>query len=139
MERPLSGCRAMEPSRQTFAHYIEGIDLCAHWRNRRRGDNLLARAPRRRSQLGLSLLLAKGRDLHAPGIHASRVLRRSAGLARLARPRRRRQSRAGPDRVRRRRRALATGIDRAVAQRLRMAWVAFDRAADAVGAEASGD
>src|SRR6516225_7937782 len=59
MERPLSGRRAMEPSRQPFAHHVEGFDLCAHRRNRRRGNNLLARAPRRRSELGLSLLLAK--------------------------------------------------------------------------------
>ena len=48
-----------------LADHPEGADLRADRRHRRRADDLAARGPRRRAQLGLPLLLAARRDLHA--------------------------------------------------------------------------
>ena len=56
-----SGARPVRP----LADHAEGADLRAHRRHRRRADHLAARAARRRAQLGLPLLLAARRDVHA--------------------------------------------------------------------------
>jgi hypothetical protein len=119
MERSLFRRLTLDRGGEAFAHYIEGFDLCTNGRNRCRGHDLAARAPWRRSQLGLSLLLAAGRDFHAPSLHASWILRGGGCRARLAPSCRRRQSGAGPDPLRCRRRTLVTGIDRVLASRLR--------------------
>ena len=48
-----------------LADHAQGADLRADRRHRRRADHLAARAARRRAQLGLPLLLAARRDVHA--------------------------------------------------------------------------
>ena len=48
-----------------IAHHAQGADLHADGRHRRGGDDVAARAARRRTQLGLPLLLAARRDVHA--------------------------------------------------------------------------
>ena len=48
-----------------LADHAQGADLRADRRHRRRADHLAARAARRRAQLGLPLLLAARRHLHA--------------------------------------------------------------------------
>ena len=60
---------------QRSLHHAEGPDLRADRRHRRRRDDLAARADRRPAQLGLPLLLAARRHLHAAGA-ARRGLRR---------------------------------------------------------------
>ena len=69
---------------QTLTHHIESFDLRPNWRDRRRCHNLASRSIWRREELGLSLLLAAGCHLHAPRPDESRLLRRGAGMARLA-------------------------------------------------------
>ena len=65
-------------------------------------DDLAARADRRRPQLGLSLLLAARRDVHAVRADDRRVHRGSGRVARLAAARGRGRSGAAADHVRRR-------------------------------------
>ena len=60
----------------------EGAHLSPDRRHRRRADHVAARAARRRAQLGLPLLLAARRDLHAAGADERRLPRGSSGLAR---------------------------------------------------------
>ena len=105
-------------SGQTLAHHIEGFDLRADRRNRRRRHDVASRALGRRAELGLPLLLAAGRHLHAVGVHAARLLRRSTGVARLAHSRGRRQPEPGPDHVRSGRGTVVAGIDRPLAARV---------------------
>jgi GH15 family glucan-1,4-alpha-glucosidase len=88
---------------ETLAHHIEGFDLRANGRNRRSCHDLASRAPGRCTELGLSLLLASGRHLHAARPHETRLLRRGAGMARLACAGCRRQPAPSPDHVRCRR------------------------------------
>ena len=64
-------------------------------------DDLAARAPRRRAQLGLPLLLAARRDAHAGRADGRRLHRGGRRLARLAAARGRRRARADADHVRR--------------------------------------
>ena len=71
------------------------------------------------AQLGLSLLLAARRDADAARADERRLLRRGAGLARLAAARGRRQSGADADHVRHRRRAAPDRVGGAVAAGLR--------------------
>ena len=75
VERSVSRRRPMDRSGQTFAHHVEGFDLRAERRDRRRCHDVAARAAGRREELGLPLLLAARRHIHAPGLHASRLLR----------------------------------------------------------------
>src|SRR5215472_11096411 len=82
MERSLFRCWALDGNGQTLAHHAEGVDLCPDRGNRRRCHHVTSRAPRRREELGLSLLLAAGCHLHAPGTDEPRLLRRGAGMAR---------------------------------------------------------
>ena len=51
----------------------EGADLSAERRRRRRADELAAGNARRRSQLGLPVLLAARRHLHPPGFSSGRL------------------------------------------------------------------
>src|SRR5262249_14050587 len=78
----------------------EGADLLPDRRNRRGTHHLAARASRRPAQLGLSLLLAARRHLHAAGADAWRLSRGGAGLGCLAAPQRRWHPVADPDAVR---------------------------------------
>ena len=74
MERSLSQRRALDCSGKTLAHHLEGFDLRADRRDRCCCDHLAARARGRREELGLSLLLAARRHLHADGPYAPRIL-----------------------------------------------------------------
>ena len=115
---PLSRCWSLDRSRQTFAHHLEGFDLRPVWRDRGRGHDLPSRAAGRREELGLPLLLASGRHLHAPGFHEPRLLRRGAVVAAMAPSGRRRQPAPSPDHVWGGRGAVAPGTDRSLAARL---------------------
>ena len=119
MERSVSRRRALDRSRETLTHHTEGFDLRADGRDRRRRHDLASRALGRRAELGLSLLLAARRHLHALGLDESRILRRSTGMAGLAGARCRRQPAPDPNHVWSGRRAMAAGIDRPLAARLR--------------------
>ena len=57
--------RAVARAGRAVAHHPQGADLRADRRDRGRGHDLAARAPRRRAQLGLPLLLAARRHVHA--------------------------------------------------------------------------
>ena len=57
--------RRVARRRAALADHAEGADLRADRRHRRGADDVAARADRRRAQLGLSLLLAARRDVHA--------------------------------------------------------------------------
>jgi hypothetical protein len=54
---------------------FEGFDLRANRLNCCRRHHFAARTSRRRAKLGLPLLLAARRDVHAAGLHARRLLR----------------------------------------------------------------
>ena len=58
--------------------HAQGADLRADRRHRRRADHVAARAARRRAQLGLPLLLAARRDVHALRAAARRLHRGGA-------------------------------------------------------------
>ena len=115
LERSLSRCWALDGSGQTLAHHIEGPNLCPDWGNCRRRDDLTSREPRRRKELGLPLLLAAGRHVHAPRFHATRLLRGGARLARLALPRCRRQPGTNSNHVWGGRGKLVAGIEHSLA------------------------
>ena len=86
--------RAPTPMQQSLM-VLKALIVCADRRDRRRADDVAAGAPRRRAQLGLSLLLGARRDLHAVRAAARRLPRRGACMARMASARRRRAA-AGP-------------------------------------------
>src|ERR1700691_1671145 len=119
MQRTIARYRPLVGSGQTIADHDDTPDLCPDRLDRRRPDDFAAGAPGRRTELGLPLLLAAGRHLHALGVYESRILRRSEGVARLADARHRRQPAPGPDHVRGWWRAMVAGDDRSVARRLR--------------------
>ena len=85
------------------ADHPQGADLRPDRRHRRGGHDVAARAARRRPQLGLPLLLAARRHLHAAGAARHRLPRGGQGLARLAAARRRRRPGRPADHVRARR------------------------------------
>jgi GH15 family glucan-1,4-alpha-glucosidase len=60
-----------------------GAELPAHRSNRRRADHLIARAGRRRAQLGLPLRVDPGRQPHHGGAMGRSVPRRGSGVLRL--------------------------------------------------------
>ena len=74
---------------------LKALTYAADRRHRRRADDVAARADRRRAQLGLPLLLAARRDVHALRADARRLHRRGARVARLAAARGRRRSGEG--------------------------------------------
>ena len=84
MERQVSRRWTLDRRRETFTDHTKGSDLCPNGRDRGRRDDLTPRALGRGAELGLPLLLAAGCHVHALGVDASRLLRRSAGMARLA-------------------------------------------------------
>ena len=88
-------------------HHAQGADVRADRRHRRRADDVAARADRRRAQLGLPLLLAARRDVHAVRADDRRLHRRGGRVAQLAAARGRRRSGAAADHVRPGRRAAA--------------------------------
>ena len=63
--RPLHVRRRVARAVVRVADHAQGADLRADRRHRRRADDVAARAARRRAQLGLPLLLAARRHLHA--------------------------------------------------------------------------
>ena len=101
----LSRCRQLDRRGAPLADHPEGADLPSNRRHRRGRDDVAARGDRRQPQLGLPLLLAAGRHVDADGLHGSRLLRGSRGLARMADAVGRGRSGADADHVRRRRRA----------------------------------
>ena len=86
---------------------LKALTYAADRRHRRRADDVVAGAHRRQAQLGLPLLLAARRHSDAARLDACRLLRRGAGLARMAVARDRRQPGSAADHVRHRRRAAA--------------------------------
>ena len=74
MERSVSGRGAMDGNGETVADHFEGFDLRSNGRDRRRRHHLASGVPGRREELGLSLLLVAGCDVHAVGLHAARIL-----------------------------------------------------------------
>jgi hypothetical protein len=80
-DRP--GCWALERSSEAFTDHVESFDLCANRRHRRRGNNITARATRKRAELGLPLLLAARRHFQPHGLHPSRILRRSPSIGEI--------------------------------------------------------
>ena len=103
----------------TLAADAEGADVRADRRDRRRADDVAARADRRRSQLGLPLLLAARRDVHALRADERRLHRRGARVAQLAAARGRRRPGEGADPLRRRRAAAHPRVRARLAARLR--------------------
>ncbi len=65
--------RAMAGRRDPLADHPQGSHLRPQRRNRRRADHLAAREAGRRAELGLPLLLAAGRHLHAAGADVRRL------------------------------------------------------------------
>src|SRR6516165_2266359 len=126
MERPVSRRWILDRRGETFTDHTEGSDLCADRRDRSRPHDLAPRALGRSAELGLPLLLAAGCHVHALGADASRLLRRGAGVARLASEGDRRQPAANPDHVRSGRRAMVAGIDCALAAWLREIFACAD-------------
>ena len=86
---------------------LKALQLSSHRRHRGCGHNLAAREDRRSAQLGLSLLLAARRDLHAARVPQCRLHRRGQRLAAMAGALHRGQPRPDPDHVRRGGRASA--------------------------------
>ena len=107
--------RGVARCRHPLGAHAQGAHLSTDRRHRRRADDVAARADRRRSQLGLSLLLAARRDAHAARAHGRRLLPRGGGVARLAAPRRGRKPRSRADHVRAERRAHAPRVGGPVA------------------------
>ena len=110
-----------------IADHAQGAHLRADRRHGGRAHHVAPREARWCAQLGLSLLLAARRDAHAARADECRLLRRSAGVARLAPARRRRLALATANHVRPRRRASSLGIRGAVAAGLRAVNARSDR------------
>ena len=103
--------------RAALADHAEGADLRPDRRDRRRADHVAARADRRRAQLGLPLLLAARRDVHALLAHDRGVHRGGVRVARLAAARGGRRPRAPADHVRRRRASGGSASTRSTGSR----------------------
>ena len=66
--------RSLDRCGQAIAYSSEGADLRPDRRHRRRADDIAPRAGRRGAQLGLPVLLAEGRHVHAAGARERRLL-----------------------------------------------------------------
>ena len=88
---PFQAARSIRAGARTVLDHLEGFDLSAYGRHCRRAYDVTAGMLRRRTQLGLSLLLASRCDLYFAGADECRLLRGGQGLARLVAARRRRQ------------------------------------------------
>src|SRR5262249_34151859 len=84
LDREMPSRRRMVRRRASLDDHAQGAHLRADRWHRRRADHLAAGADRRRTQLGLSFLLAARRHADAARRHACRLLRRGGGLARMA-------------------------------------------------------
>src|SRR5690242_4808899 len=96
---PLLIWRAQQGGGAAFFADSEGAHLRADRRDRRRPHDIVARAARRRTQLGLSLLLAAGRDFDADGAGFRGLSRGSAGVAGVASAERRGKPEPASDHV----------------------------------------
>ena len=96
--------------RPSLASHLESARALGDGRHRRRRYDVVAGEARRTAQLGLSLLLASGRDLHPLRADRGRHPGRSEGLVRLAPSRGRRIARRFANPLWRRGRAAASGI-----------------------------
>ena len=67
-----------------LADHAEGADVCADRRDRRGADDVAARGDRRRAELGLPVLLAPRRDVHALLAADGGLRARGRGVARVA-------------------------------------------------------
>src|SRR5215216_1722791 len=83
--------RKMARCRSALTHYVERIDLCADWRAGCGAYHFVARANRRSSQLGLSLLLVARCGADFACVAARWLSRGSHFLASMATTRHRRQ------------------------------------------------
>ena len=119
LDRPVPGRRAVARRGGALADHAQGADLRARRRHRRRRHHLAAGADRRRSQLGLPLLLDPRCDLHPLRLPPLRSARGGAVVAGMAAARDRRQAVAAADPLWRRRRAADPRAGAAVARRLR--------------------
>ena len=113
LPRPLARRRA------ALAHHAQEPHLRSDRRDRGGADHLAARADRRRAELGLPLLLAARRHVHALRAHDRGLQARGAGLAGLVAARRRRRSAARADPLRPGGRAPPHRADARLAPRLR--------------------
>ena len=118
---------ALARPRPAVADGAEGTDLRTDRRDRRRADDVAAGADRRRSQLGLPLLLAARRHADAARAPARGPRRGGGAVARVAPPCRRRPPGRPADHVRRRRRAPPDRARAAVAPGLRRLGPRADR------------
>ena len=119
VERAIDLRRRLARCRAALAHHAEGAHLRADRRHRGRADHVAARVDRRRAQLGLPLLLAARRDVHALLADDRRLHRGGVRVPRLAAPRRGRRSRAPADHVRTCRRAAPQRVRGRLAAGLR--------------------
>jgi GH15 family glucan-1,4-alpha-glucosidase len=101
-----------------LADHAQSAHLCAHRRNRRRADHLIAGNDRRTAQLGLSFLLGARCEPDAVCPHGRRLSERSAGIARVAPARCRGEPGSDSDHVWHRRRAPPHRMGSAVTARL---------------------
>ena len=100
LERPQPERGPLVRAGAGLARRPEGAHLRADRGHRGGRDHVPARGHRRSPELGLPLLLAPRRHLHAPGAHGRRLHRRGRGLAGLAAAGPGRTTRSGPDHVR---------------------------------------
>ena len=105
--------------RPEIADHAEGAHVRADGRDRCRADDVAAGGDRGRAKLGLPLLLAARRLVHAGAAGAGRLHGGGCCLARLAVPGDRRRPEPAADHVRHRRRAPADGARAALVVRLR--------------------
>ena len=106
-------------ARAAVGHHAEGAHVRADGRDRRRPDDVAPRVDRQRPQLGLPVLLASRRDVHASRPHPRRIRGGGEGVAAVAAARHRRRARRPADHVRPRRRAPADRVGGSLAARLR--------------------
>ena len=111
--------RAVGRGRAPVAGRPQGPHLRPNGRPRRRADDVAAGAARRRTELGLPVLLAARRHVHPERADRRRLHRRGRGVAGLAAAGGGGRPGGPPDHVRRRRRASAPGARGRLAARLR--------------------
>ena len=93
--------------RSSLAFDVEGARALGDWRHCRRRHDVAARKAGRPAQLGLSILLASGRDVHPLCADRGWLSRRGEGVARMAPARGGWRARRPADCLRRRGRATA--------------------------------
>src|SRR5262245_6521919 len=111
--------RTLLRSGAALADHAQGLHLLADRRHRGGADHLAAGAAGRGEKLGLSLLLAARRDADPARADGLWLLRRGAGVARVAVAGGGGESRTGADHVRHCRRAAADRMGGAVAAGIR--------------------